>query len=157
MAPLAVLAIVAGVLGIPGVTDMLEKFLEPTFADSRFADTAPTTGAEVSGLVVGGILALAGIAAAYFVFVRNPAIRARTIERFAGVHRFLFNKWYFDELFDAVVRAPRRHDRAASAARWWRARSCRGSWWAAPWAWCARAPRSRARSRRVSCAPTPCC
>jgi NADH-quinone oxidoreductase subunit L len=106
MAPLAVLAIVAGVLGIPGVTDIMEKFLEPTFADSRFADTAPSTGAQVSGLVVGGIFALAGIAAAYFVFVRNPAIRARTVERFAGIHRFLLNKWYFDELFDAVFVRP---------------------------------------------------
>jgi NADH-quinone oxidoreductase subunit L len=106
MAPLAVLAIVGGVLGIPGVTDVMEKFLEPTFADSRFADTAPTTGAEVSGLVVGGVFALAGIAAAYFVFVRNPAIRARTVERFSGIHSFLFHKWYFDELFDAVFVRP---------------------------------------------------
>jgi NADH-quinone oxidoreductase subunit L len=106
MAPLAVLAVVAGVLGIPGVTDTFEHFLEPTFADSRFADTAPSTGAEVSGLVVGGVLSLAGVAAAFLVFMRRPELRKQTLERFSGVHSFLFNKWYFDELFDAVFVRP---------------------------------------------------
>src|SRR5215213_7666163 len=42
MAPLALLAIVAGALGIPGVTDTLEHFLEPTFEDSQYAHTAPS-------------------------------------------------------------------------------------------------------------------
>jgi len=106
MAPLAVLAIIAGVLGIPGVTDTLEHFLEPTFADSRFAETAPSTGAEVGGLVVGAVVAILGIAAAFFVFVKNPALRSRALERFGGVHRFLYNRWYFDEIFDAAFVRP---------------------------------------------------
>ena len=55
MGPLALLSIVGGYVAVPGVTDVLEKFLEPTFHDSRFHDTAPTTGAEVWGLVAGGI------------------------------------------------------------------------------------------------------
>ena len=46
MGPLALLSIVGGVVAIPGVTDMIEKFLEPTFEDSRFHDTAPSDGAE---------------------------------------------------------------------------------------------------------------
>ena len=54
MGPLAVLAIVGGYLAVPGVTDVIDKFLEPTFADSRFHDTAPSEGAEWLGLVVGG-------------------------------------------------------------------------------------------------------
>ena len=106
MAPLAVLAVIGGVVGIPGVTETLEHFMEPTFAESEFAETAPSTGAEVSGLVVGGVLAIAGIAAAFLVFIRKPELRARTQERFAGVHSFLFHKWYFDELFDAAFVRP---------------------------------------------------
>ncbi len=106
MAPLAVLAIIAGALGIPGVTDTLEHFLEPTFADSRFADVHPSTGAEVSGLVLGGVLAVIGIAGAFFVFVRNPALRGRALERLGGVHKVLYNKWYFDELIDYVFVRP---------------------------------------------------
>ncbi len=106
MAPLAVLAVIGGVVGIPGLTETLEHFMEPTFAESEFAETAPSTGAEVSGLVVGGVLAIAGIAAAFLVFIRKPQLRARTQERFAGVHSFLFHKWYFDELFDAAFVRP---------------------------------------------------
>ena len=106
MAPLAVLAVIGGVLGIPGVTDTLEHFLEPTFADSRFAETAPSTGAEISGLLVGGVVSIVGIAAAFFVFIRKPALRGRMQKRFAGVHSFLFHKWYFDELFDAAFVRP---------------------------------------------------
>ena len=47
MAPLALLAIVGGCVAIPGVDDVIENFLEPTFADSRFARRPrPATGAE---------------------------------------------------------------------------------------------------------------
>ncbi len=106
MAPLAILAIIAGVIGIPGVTDTLEHFLEPTFGDSRFADTVPSTGAEVSGLVLGGVVAVLGIAAAFFVFVRKPGLRNQTLERFGGVHTFLYNRWYFDEIFAAAFIRP---------------------------------------------------
>jgi NADH-quinone oxidoreductase subunit L len=106
MGPLALLSIVGGVVAIPGVTDTLEHFLEPTFEDSRFHDTAPTTGAEVWGLVAGGIVAILGIALAWMVYLRRPGTATRLRERFAPVHAFLFNKWYFDELYDAVFVRP---------------------------------------------------
>src|SRR3954471_12666474 len=53
MAPLGFLAVVAGVLGIPGVTHTLSSFLEPSFADSKFAGMEPSDGAEWLGLGVG--------------------------------------------------------------------------------------------------------
>jgi NADH-quinone oxidoreductase subunit L len=109
MGPLALLAIVAGALQIPGVTDAIEHFLEPTFEESRFAHTAPSDGAEWIGLVVGGVISITGIAAAYHVYVRRPGLATQVRERFPGVHRFLVNKWYFDELFDLLfVRSFRR-------------------------------------------------
>ena len=106
MGPLALLSIVGGVVAIPGVTDTLENFLEPTFHDSRFHDTHPTTGAEVWGLVAGGIIAILGIGLAWFVYMRRPGTATRLRERFAPVHSFLVNKWYFDELYDAVFVRP---------------------------------------------------
>ena len=106
MAPLAVLAVVAGVLGIPGVTDTLEHFLEPTFADSRFAEVHPSTGEEWVGLAVGGVFAIIGLGAAYHYLMRDPMLRLATRERFAGVHRVLINKWYFDEIFDRSIVRP---------------------------------------------------
>ncbi|MEJ7789868.1 MAG: NADH-quinone oxidoreductase subunit L, partial [Thermoleophilaceae bacterium] len=115
MGPLAVLALIAGVLGIPGVTDTLEHFLEPTFEESRFHAEVPSEGAEFTGLVAGGLFALVGIAAAYFYFLRNPARRVRTRERFGGLHRVLINKWYVDEIYDAAIVRP-----AAAAGRFGR-------------------------------------
>jgi NADH-quinone oxidoreductase subunit L len=106
MGALAVLAIVGGYIAIPGVDNVLEKFLEPTFADSRFADTHPSTGAEWLGLVVGGVIAIAGIGLAWWVYLREPGTATRLRERFAWLHRFLVNKWYFDELYDAMFVRP---------------------------------------------------
>ena len=106
MAPLALLALVAGALGIPGVTDTLEHFLEPTFEESRFHETHPSESAEWLGLVAGGVIALAGIAAAAAVYLRRPGTAARLRQRLAPVHGFLVNKWYFDELLDALFVRP---------------------------------------------------
>jgi NADH-quinone oxidoreductase subunit L len=106
MAPLALLALVAGVLSIPGVTDAIENFLDPSFADSRFHHTVPSDGAQLIGLLVGGLVSIAGIAVAYHLYVRRPGLTRSFQERFAGLHRFLVNKWYFDELFDLLVVRP---------------------------------------------------
>jgi NADH-quinone oxidoreductase subunit L len=106
MGPLALLAIVGGYIAIPGVDNVLEKFLEPTFADSRFADTHPSTGAEWIGLVVGAVISILGIGLAWRVYIREPGTAARLRERFPRLHDFLSHKWYFDELYDAVFVRP---------------------------------------------------
>jgi NADH-quinone oxidoreductase subunit L len=106
MGPLALLAIVGGVLSIPGVTDTIEHFLEPTFEDSRFHGTAPSDGDEYVGLAIGGVIAIAGIALAWWIYRRKPGTTARLVERYPWAHRFLGHKWYFDELYDAVFVRP---------------------------------------------------
>ena len=106
MAPLAVLAVIAGAVGVPGLTDTLEHFLEPTFEDSRLKDTHPSESSELVGLGAGGLLALCGIAAAYVFYIRRPELPRMALERLSGVHSFLVNKWYFDELFDLVIVRP---------------------------------------------------
>jgi NADH-quinone oxidoreductase subunit L len=106
MAPLAFLALVAGVLGIPGVTDTLEHFLEPTFEDSRYIDDHPSAGAEWVGLAAGGIISVASIYVAYVFFVRRRGITLELRDRYSRLHAFLFHKWYFDELYDAVFVRP---------------------------------------------------
>jgi NADH-quinone oxidoreductase subunit L len=106
MGPLAVLALLAGVVQIPGVDDVIENFLEPTFEDSRFHDTAPTSGSELIGLGVGGLISIAAIAFAFSVYVRRRGITLEWRDRFPAVHRFLEHKWYFDELYDAVFVRP---------------------------------------------------
>jgi NADH-quinone oxidoreductase subunit L len=106
MAPLALLSIIGGVLGIPGVTDTLDNFLEPAFEGSKYLEDTPSEGAEWAGLAVGGLISLVGIALAWFLYLRLPGLTLRLRDfRLRGLHDFLVNKWYFDELYDfAIVR-----------------------------------------------------
>jgi NADH-quinone oxidoreductase subunit L len=106
MAPLAVLALGAGVVGIPGVTDTLEHFLEPSFESSIYAADNPSDSAEWVGLAAGGIIALASIYLAYVFYLRRPGITLQLRDRYRRVHDFLEHKWYFDELYDAVFVRP---------------------------------------------------
>jgi NADH-quinone oxidoreductase subunit L len=106
MGPLALLSIVGGYVAVPGVTNVIEKFLEPTFQDSRFHDSVPSDSAEWLGLAVGGVISIIGIGLAWWVYIREPGTATRVRERYARVHTFLVNKWYFDELYEAMFVRP---------------------------------------------------
>jgi NADH-quinone oxidoreductase subunit L len=107
MAPLALLSLIGGVVLIPGVSLTLEKFLSPTFEDSRFAhEFIPPASDEWTLAAVGAVLSLAGIAFAYAVYLRRPGLTARLIQRVPRVHNFLVNKWYWDELYEYLVVRP---------------------------------------------------
>ena len=106
MVPLAVLALFAGLVQVPGLDDLVEKFLEPSFADSTVHEPVPSDTAEWEGLLGGGLLSLAGIGAAYFAYVRRRGVTLELRDRFPHVHAFLVNKWYFDELFGAIFVRP---------------------------------------------------
>ncbi|HKG36065.1 MAG TPA: NADH-quinone oxidoreductase subunit L [Solirubrobacterales bacterium] len=106
MGVLAALAVVGGLVQIPGVTDVIGTFLEPTFEDSKFAGVHPSTGDEWIGLVIGGLLSTTGIAIAHLLYVRRPGTSARLAARLRPVHTFLANKWFFDELLDLLFVRP---------------------------------------------------
>jgi NADH-quinone oxidoreductase subunit L len=106
MGILAVLAVVGGVLQIPGVDSSISRFLAPTFADSRLAGLEPSNGSAWVGLIIGAVVALLGITIAYRIWVAEVGTSARLETRFAAVHTFLLNKWYFDELIDFTVVRP---------------------------------------------------
>jgi NADH-quinone oxidoreductase subunit L len=102
MAPLAVLSVLGGIVLIPGVTEWLEKFLEPSFADSKHFADIPGSGAEWAGLGLGGVISIIGIGIAYTLYIRRPGETLRLRDRMRGLHDFLVHKWYFDELYDIV-------------------------------------------------------
>jgi NADH-quinone oxidoreductase subunit L len=106
MAGLAFLALVGGLVQVPGVDSMIHDFLEPTFEGSPLAAIEPSVGAEWAGLGIGTVIALLGIAIAYQLYVRSPGTTARLVERLSGLHTFLLHKWYFDELIDVLVVRP---------------------------------------------------
>jgi NADH-quinone oxidoreductase subunit L len=106
MGILGVLALVTGVLQIPGLTDAMGHFLEGTFEESQLAGIHPSESSEYLGLLSGGLIALAGIGLAYYCYVVRPGLTARMRSSMEPVHGFLKNKWYFDELIDALVYRP---------------------------------------------------
>ncbi|MCW3475206.1 NADH-quinone oxidoreductase subunit L [Limobrevibacterium gyesilva] len=63
---------------------------------------------EVPGWVAlsPSVIGLFGIAVAYLLYMAMPQVPAQLAATFGGVYRFLLNKWYFDELYDAVIVRP---------------------------------------------------
>jgi NADH-quinone oxidoreductase subunit L len=106
MSVLALGAVGAGLIQIPKVDFVIDRFLAPTFADSSLYETRTKDGLLVLGLILGSVLGLAGIGLAYQLWVRSPQTVVRLRERLAPVHRLLVNKWYFDELFDLLLVRP---------------------------------------------------
>jgi NADH-quinone oxidoreductase subunit L len=107
MAVLAFGALFAGLIQIPGVTDVIGNFLEPVFQASPIAaGTHVTNTTAYLGLLVGAICSLLGIGAAFYLYIVAPGSTLRLRDRFKGLHDFLFNRWYFDQLLDAVIYRP---------------------------------------------------
>jgi len=107
MGALAVLAVVGGIVQIPKLNESLHHFLEPTFADSQlYEELEPSGTLVVAGLVIGALIAAAGIFIAYTLWVRRPATPRALQERFAFAHRLFGRKWYFDEAIDLLVTRP---------------------------------------------------
>jgi NADH-quinone oxidoreductase subunit L len=112
---LAVLSIFGGVVQIPGVTNVIENFLEPTFAASPFADFEVSGSIEALALVVGAWTSLIGIGIAWMLWHERPGTTLDLVRRLPRLHTFLQHKWYFDELYDfAIVRPLRALGRACS-------------------------------------------
>jgi NADH-quinone oxidoreductase subunit L len=106
MGGLMVLAVIGGAMQIPGVDDVLTKFLAPTFVGSRLYFEAGSTSADWVGLIIGAAIAVAGISIAYRTWVLRPGTSAALEARLPWLHTFLYNKWYFDELIDMLIVRP---------------------------------------------------
>jgi len=108
MGLLAALAVVGGVLQIPGVDHVITNFLAPSLAGAPLAATShePSTGTAWIGLIIGAVIGAVGITLAYVIYVARPGTAARFQVAAPWLHRFLVNKWYFDEAIDLIVVRP---------------------------------------------------
>jgi len=106
MGVLGALALVAGFVQIPGVTEVVAHFLEPTFEGSPLAEVHPPVSKAWLGLLYGGIISVAGIAMAWVFWVRRPSIPGALRARFRPLYELFVHKWYFDQLIDAVIVRP---------------------------------------------------
>src|ERR1700733_2621331 len=79
MGSLALLAVIAGFVQVPGVDHVIDSFLAPAFTGSQLASPAaqPSTSAAWIGLVIGAVVGLIGIGIAYRVYLVKPGTSAR--------------------------------------------------------------------------------
>ena len=109
---LAILAVVGGLIGIPEVLmhngHRLETFLEPIFAESNTLVTSlnekhelshATEYALMAASVVGALIAL------LYAWNKFSKYEKTTVKE-TGIGRILANKWYVDEIYDAVIVKP---------------------------------------------------
>ncbi len=52
------------------------------------------------------VVMLIGFAIAWLFYIRNPSIPAKVAEQLGPVYRFVYNKWYFDELYNFLFVRP---------------------------------------------------
>jgi NADH-quinone oxidoreductase subunit L len=119
---LAIGSVLAGFVGVPhalGGHNQIEAFLEPSFhaigapeGAAVAADTAAPaaahadTSTELGLMLLSTMVAIAGIFVATLFFLKRPERADRVAGQFAGVHRVLLNKYYVDELYNAVIVQP---------------------------------------------------
>jgi NADH-quinone oxidoreductase subunit L len=106
MGLLAVGAAGAGFLQIPKTDFVVDNFLEPSFGGSSLYATHTRNGLLWLGLVLGTVVGLLGIAIAYRVWVQRPGTATAVRERLRPAYELFVNKWYFDELIEALVVRP---------------------------------------------------
>jgi NADH-quinone oxidoreductase subunit L len=108
MGILALGAFGSGLVQIPKVDFVIDDFLRPSFANSPLyaSESHTKSGLLIFGIVLGTALGLAGIAIAYRVWVLGPGTATKVRERFRPLYVLFVNKWYFDELIDAIVVRP---------------------------------------------------
>ena len=101
---LAILSVVGGFVGIPEVfapnAHALEHFLSPVIAKGAEGH-ALDHSTEYMLMGVSVVLAITAIIYAWTRFSKKPEI-----EEAGGAGKVLANKWYVDELYDAVIAKP---------------------------------------------------
>ncbi|HEX5216372.1 MAG TPA: NADH-quinone oxidoreductase subunit L [Vicinamibacterales bacterium] len=103
----------AGLFGIPAVlrgNNAIEHYLAPSFraiGGPEIIETAYENHSLEVGLMLFSVLvAVAGIAVASMIWLRNPQIAANLAARFKGLHTLLYNKYFVDEAYDATLVQP---------------------------------------------------
>ena len=107
---LAVGSVVAGWVGIPawlGGSNIIERWLEPVLEPIPIAVAAAKSveyshGVEAGIAAVSVVVALIGIYIAYSTYYLKSDRADRVSAQFKGLYTALANKWYVDEIYDAV-------------------------------------------------------
>jgi NADH-quinone oxidoreductase subunit L len=103
---LAVLSMIGGFVGWPSLllgSNRLEKFLEPVFENPIAAQAREySQGMEVGLMVLSVAVALGGIYVAYRWYIQRPETPERVAAAAGPAYHIVLNKYYVDELYDAL-------------------------------------------------------
>jgi NADH-quinone oxidoreductase subunit L len=108
---LAVGSVFAGYIGVPhalGGHNQLGAWLSTSFAPPGAAvePVEADVSLEITLMFVASVLALAGIALAWFLWLKRKDLVNSVSTRFAGAYRLLLSKYYVDEIYDAAIVRP---------------------------------------------------
>lgn len=103
---LAMGAVTAGWFGIPGILggdNHWAHFLEPVLGHPHVHVSGAIEGLLMASSVLAGAC---GIGLAYYLYRLKPELPDQIAQRLQGVYHLLLNKYYVDELYDAVIVKP---------------------------------------------------
>jgi NADH-quinone oxidoreductase subunit L len=102
---LAFFSVVIGWIGMPGAiipnANLFGDFLAPLFPHAVHAGEE-SHWLELGLMFFSVIVALGGIRLAYSMYVKNTSAPDRIAEKFKGAYTLLLNKYYVDEIYNAV-------------------------------------------------------
>lgn len=104
---LAVLSVVGGLLGLPEfwhMTNWMHHHLDPVILRPHYTLLDHSTEWMLMGLAVAG--ALAAIYFTYLMYMKYRVLPAEKEEQMRPWQRLIYNKYYVDEIYDAVIRRP---------------------------------------------------
>jgi NADH-quinone oxidoreductase subunit L len=113
---LAVFSVVAGYVSWPKAwagSEQFDQYLAPVFGRSEQI-LAVSAAHHAEGLSAGLLLTFSilaagvGISIAFWLYLKSTQIPARIAERFSVIYRILVQKYYVDEIYDALIVRPLR-------------------------------------------------
>ncbi|NOY53788.1 MAG: NADH-quinone oxidoreductase subunit L [Deltaproteobacteria bacterium] len=112
--PLVVLALFSAIAGFAGVPEVwgganrIHHFLGPVFGHGAAGGIVHASAAGLEQLMAGVsvLIASAGILLAWWMYIANPALPGRVASALGGLYRAVLNKWYCDEIYDALLVNP---------------------------------------------------
>ncbi|MDR3764361.1 MAG: NADH-quinone oxidoreductase subunit L [Acidobacteriota bacterium] len=121
LGPLVVLAALSIFGGFVGAGHRFEHFLDPVIQKVEAhrsaleveAAAAPMTeepaaekSTELALMATSVIVALAGLGLAWFLYIKRPELPARIAAALGGLYTLVYNKYWIDELYKAVLISP---------------------------------------------------
>ena len=108
--PLAILAVgaaVAGFVGIPsswGFRNLFEEFLEPVVGGMPHAHVSHAVELTFVGLSV--LVGVVGLVLAWWLYLRSRDLPERIARAYPRLYDLVYNKYYVDEMYDAIFVRP---------------------------------------------------